>query len=100
MGKYFQEELQRRGLTNYIPTMEKIFELRKKGDNVLISNQCKCWPEVSCLNDDSIEWSQIEIWMYNIPQEEGGTIQIRSKDNQLLDTIKVHYCPLCGRFLG
>lgn len=98
MGKYFQEELERRGLINYIPTMEKIIEAREKGDSVSVTSECKCWSEVSCLDEEN--YGPVEIWMYAMTNDEGGMIQVRSKDNKLQDTIRIRYCPFCGRYLG
>ena len=101
MIEYLKEELLKRNLEDHIPQMEYIVKQRENGNKAPIPKpQCKCWPEVSCLNNDSIEWSQIEVQMYNMPSENGGIIQIRNKDNQLLETVKIYYCPFCGRFLG
>ena len=96
------EELQRRGYFDekHIRDTRWILAKREAGESsVMRMEQCKCWNEVSCLNDETAEWAPVEVWMYNFTGDEGGMIQVR-QGSDILETIQIHHCPICGRFLG
>ena len=59
-------------------------------------DQCVCNQEVARLNE---EWEPIEVWLYNFSRDQAAVIQVRDSANQLLTTIEVSFCPLCGRYL-
>ena len=57
---------------------------------------CKCQQQVARLNE---EWETIEVWLYHFDKDSAAVIQVRDAANQLLTTIEVNFCPLCGRYL-
>ena len=62
----------------------------------MMRDQCVCNQEVARLNE---EWEPTEIWLYNFSRDQAAVIQVRDATNQLLTTIEVSFCPLCGRYL-
>lgn len=59
-------------------------------------DECVCNQEVVRLNED---WESTEVWLYSFNREGAAVIQVRDSANQLLTTIEVNFCPLCGRYL-
>lgn len=59
-------------------------------------DECVCNQEVARLNED---WESTEIWLYSFNREGTAVLQVRDRANQLLTTIDVNFCPLCGRYL-
>ena len=61
--------------------------------------QCKCWDEISKLNDDYSYL--VELIMINTLNDEPGAYLkvIDGKNNIPLSVTKIHFCPLCGRAL-
>ena len=57
---------------------------------------CVCQQQVARLNE---EWEPTEVWLYNFGREGTAIIQVRDSSNQLLTTIDVNFCPICGRYL-
>lgn len=95
------EELQRRPFISphQIEQARWILAKRESGEKSVIQmEQCKCWNELSCLNEESAEWNPITVWMYNFTHDEGAIIQVR-ENNEIKEAVRIYHCPFCGRDL-
>ena len=70
-----------------------------KSDIMIEAKQCKCWSEVSLLNDQD-NFSPYQVYLYNMTEDDLAFLSIRDKEkNTVYNTMYIHYCPICGRFL-
>ncbi len=63
-------------------------------------SECVCRQEIGRLNSDIAEWCNVEVNIINPMHEEGGYLRIVAKDHEYNDTIRINFCPLCGRPLA
>ena len=97
------EELHRRGYftPEQIEQAAQTLDNRENGksDIMVETKQCKCWAEVSLL-DDNDDVSPYQLFLYNMTGDDVAFLSLRDKyTNELYNTTYIHYCPLCGRFL-